>query len=42
LCTLLQLASNLFASVRWQAETCASYRYKQQFCYLENRSGCNF
>ena len=39
---LLQLASNcLVASARGQIETCASYRYQQQFCCLRNGSGCN-
>ena len=41
LCTLLQLASNYFiASARGQTDTCASYRYQQLFCCLENGSGC--
>jgi hypothetical protein len=43
LCTLLQLASNyLVASARGQTWTCAFHLYQQQFCCLENRSGCNF
>ena len=38
--TLLQLTSNcLVASARGQTETCASYRYQQLFCCLENGSG---
>jgi len=42
LCTVLQLASNcLVASARGQTETCASSRYQQKFCFLENGSGCN-
>jgi hypothetical protein len=37
--TVLQLASNyLVASARWQA----FHLCQQQFCCLENRSGCNF
>ena len=41
-CTLLQLASNcLVASVCVQTEKCASYRYQQHLCCLENRSGHN-
>jgi len=40
LLTLLQLTSNfLVASARGQTETCASYRYQQLFCCLENGSG---
>jgi len=40
LCILLQLASNfLVASAHGQTETCASYRYQQLFCCLENGSG---
>jgi len=40
--TALQLASNDFvASARGQAWTCAFHLYQQQFCCLENRSGCN-
>ena len=40
--TALQLACNYFvASARGQAWTCAFHLYQQQFCCLENRSGCN-
>ena len=42
LCTLLQLSSNcLLANARGHTETCASCRYQQHFCCLENGSGCN-
>jgi hypothetical protein len=39
----VQVASNCSVAIaRRQAQICASYCDRQQFCCLENGSGCNF